>query len=445
MSHKTPLFDDSVFTAFLLCSTKAYLRSKGEIGTPSGFDHHIADRELTYRQLAAAALLTQIPEAEILNAPFINLRTLRQGKLLILNAGMMVSDLSTTIDAVRRVNGTSLLGTFCYEPIKFSFWKKPSKFDKLLLAFHSLVIGELQGHTPTHGSLVFGPNFQQQRIKLQTLQSRVRRLLRNIRSSLDSPPTLILNQHCTTCEFRARCRQIAESADNLSLLGGISESEIAKHNRNGIFTVNQLSYTFRYRRPSKRAKRPAKPHNFSLQALALRTKKVHVHGKPSISEADSAIYFDVEGLPDSDFHYLIGMLRVQEDAAEYQSFWAESEQEQAGIFQQFADTVLTSPNFQLYHYGSYDTTALKRARKFCAPNYETKLNKLVDSSTNVLSVVHSHFYFPTYSYTLKDIATYLGFNWSSPDASGIQSIIWREQWDETGDPRLKSRLSSVRL
>lgn len=35
---------------------------------------------------------------------------------------------------------------------------------------------------------------------------------------------------------------------------------------------------------------------------------------------------------------------------------------------------------------------------------------------------------PTYFYTLKDVAKYLGFRWSDSEAGGAQSVVWYEQW-----------------
>ena len=59
---------------------------------------------------------------------------------------------------------------------------------------------------------------------------------------------------------------------------------------------------------------------------------------------------------------------------------------------------------------------------------------------NVLSLIHSHFYFPTYSNGLKAIAGHLGFRWSESDASGIQSLVWRKRWEETKQDTYKKRL-----
>ena len=67
------------------------------------------------------------------------------------------------------------------------------------------------------------------------------------------------------------------------------------------------------------------------------------------------------------------------------------------------------------------------------------------SAFNILSVIYSHVYFPTYSNGLKDIGGCLGFSWSEPDASGIQSIVWRRQWESTGDDVWKQKLTTYNL
>ena len=109
----------------------------------------------------------------------------------------------------------------------------------------------------------------------------------------------------------------------------MSEKERARHPSKGIFTVTQLSYTFKPRRPSKRAKNPAKPHHFALQALSIRENCVYIHGSPALPECKSKVYLDIEGLPDRDFHYLIGAWIVSEERESFHSFWADAKSEEA--------------------------------------------------------------------------------------------------------------------
>ena len=67
-------------------------------------------------------------------------------------------------------------------------------------------------------------------------------------------------------------------------------------------------------------------------------------------------------------------------------------------------------------------------------------NEILARLVNVLSVIHSHVYFPTYSNGLKSIGAYLGFRWTEPEASGILSIVWRRRWEEARQNNFKDRL-----
>ena len=68
------------------------------------------------------------------------------------------------------------------------------------------------------------------------------------------------------------------------------------------------------------------------------------------------------------------------------------------------------------------------------------VDTIVDGLVNVLGVVYSHFYFPTYTNGLKEIGGVLGCSWSDEQASGIQSILWRRHWETTRDEMWKTKL-----
>ena len=61
----------------------------------------------------------------------------------------------------------------------------------------------------------------------------------------------------------------------------------------------------------------------------------------------------------------------------------------------------------------------------------------------MLSVIYPHVYFPTYSNGLKEIARYLGFDWTEPDAPGMQSIVWRRRWEETNSTCVKGKADDL--
>ena len=162
-------------------------------------------------------------------------------------------------------------------------------------------------------------------------------------------------------------------ADDLSLLSGMSEKERARHRSKGIFTVTQLSYTFRPRRTPKRAKDPAKPHHFALQALAIRENTVYIHGTPELPECKSRVYLDIEGLPDRGFYYLIGALIVTDERETFHSFWADTESDQSTIFLQFAEAISQRPDLRVFHFGDYDVAAMKRVATDLPEDAQTKI------------------------------------------------------------------------
>ena len=69
----------------------------------------------------------------------------------------------------------------------------------------------------------------------------------------------------------------------------------------GIFTVTQLSCTFRPRRRPKWQRDKREKYHHALKALAIREQKIHIVGSPELKLAGTPVYLDVEGLPDRDF------------------------------------------------------------------------------------------------------------------------------------------------
>ncbi len=78
------------------------------------------------------------------------------------------------------------------------------------------------------------------------------------------------------------------------------------------------------------------------------------------------MFFDVEGVPDRDFYYLIGVLVDTEAGQTTYSFWADDRQQQATMLAQFVCLLSGYSDYVLYHFGNYDTGALKHLKP-CLP------------------------------------------------------------------------------
>jgi predicted RecB family nuclease len=97
-------------------------------------------------------------------------------------------------------------------------------------------------------------------------------------------------------------------------------------------------------------------------------------------------------------------------------------------------------NYTLYHFGSYETKALRALKILLPDELRQPLEEIQRRAVNVLSTVHASIYVPTLSNTLMNIAGFLGFHWTDAQATGLDSIVWRCRWETTHDDSLKDRL-----
>ena len=145
---------------------------------------------------------------------------------------------------------------------------------------------------------------------------------------------------------------------------------------------------------------------------------------------------DLEGIPDQNFHYLIGLLVCDGEQSSYYSFWADTPQDEGRIWNQFLEKANEYPEAPIYHYGSYEPRAIEQLTARYKTNCETLKKRLV----NINAFIYGKVYFPVRSNGLKDLSKFVGASWTAPDASGLQSLVWRHHWEETRNSEHQSRL-----
>ena len=167
-----------------------------------------------------------------------------------------------------------------------------------------------------------------------------------------------------------------------------------------------------------------------------------MHGDPSMTLANTRVFIDIEGTQGDNIYYLIGIHAISCEGACRVSYWADgtSEQEQVTIFIVLLDQLSLYNDYTLIHYGAYQTTALRRMQSRVSEIYSAQIDNALKRSVNILSLFSAHFYFPTYSNSLKDIGSFLGHEWSDELASGIQTLVWRSLWLENHDTASKAKL-----
>jgi predicted RecB family nuclease len=424
-----------ILAAYSQCPRKAYLllctRDKG---TP----HEYVDILEQQRQT------TQRKYINILQQKNVDVQSYDPDKLkskyqFLVNATLEVNGLAAKCAILNKIRIHSALGHYSYTPTIFVGTHNIKKEQKLEMYFVSHVLEQLQNKRPAFGQIV-RLDGKSHKVKLENSEKNLIPILESLQEwaadPLSEPPPLILNNHCFICQFRNLCRAKAEQEDNLSLLDSISASKaINKYEDKGIFTIKQLSYTFKPRKRKKRAKNPPPvTHKPELQTLAIREGKIYLQELPDLTRYPLELFLDIEGVPNQQLYYLIGLLISINGITTYQPFWADTLVDEAQMWQQFLVQVSQYPDVPIYHYGSFEPHALGTLTK----RYDT------DSLSNRLINVNKHIfgkvYFPTYSNRLKEIGAFVGATWTSPNASGLQSLVWRHHWEETRNTEYKNLL-----
>jgi predicted RecB family nuclease len=340
----TAIVSSHLFEAFLACSTKCFLLAAGEPQAENAFTVWNMEHNRSYREAGIKNLAERYDPIEVISdGPFDVSRALRKSGLAI-NTAAKVQKLETVLHAVewiaeKRNNNSDTMPV----PVRFVANNKLSRTDKLLLAFDAHVLAIFLNRPIAASRIVHGDAFKAHNVKTSEMEREVKKTLGKITTLLSgsSPPKLALNRHCAECAYQERCRKLAAEKDDLSLLVGLSDMERVKLNGKGIFSVTQFSYTFRPRRRSRRqAGRPEKYHH-ALKALAIREKKIHVVGTPQLKIEGTPVFFDVEGLPDRDFYYLVGLRWPTANGVEQRSFWADASVDEARLWADFLAALST--------------------------------------------------------------------------------------------------------
>ena len=437
------IINPQLFEAYLKCATKCYLKSLGEAGTGNAYAEWLQAQNDICRSDGIKRLTMEAePDSFVTNPSELkNLKTATWRMAIDFVA--RAQNMESMIHAVERAPAEGRGKSAQFMSVRYVFNNKPTKSDKLLLAFDALVLSKALGRKVNLGKILHGDNHTALRVKTDSLEGEVRKAIDKIVKLLSagSPHDLILNRHCAECEFQQQCRQKAIEKDELSLLARMTEKERKKLHGKGIFTITQLSYTFRPRRRPRRIRYKHEKYHHALKALAIREKKIHVVGKPELRIEGTPVYLDVEGLLDSDFYYLIGVRFRRNDLDCQYSFWADNEADEKNIWNEFLCLLATMENPVLICYGNYEKIFLKAmCKQYGGPQSESPLTNAIKSPLNILSFIYGQVYFPTFSNGLKEIAGYFGYTWTDSSATGVQTIVWRQKWKEGMEQFQKQQL-----
>jgi len=210
---------------------------------------------------------------------------LKEKQKLIVNS-KQISFKNTEIDLV-------LDGIFKVEknysiPILISPFEKVTNSDKLFIAVQAYFLRQNFDLKIEEAEIVFGKQQKKAKVILNKLTKKIKKVISDIDQigRIELPPVFYKNLHCQQCEFNQICEAKLKERDDLSLLGNMKPREIEQNNNRGIFSVKQLSYTFRHKKSPYRRRK----YLPELKALAIREQKVFIQKLPELEKKETEIF-----------------------------------------------------------------------------------------------------------------------------------------------------------
>jgi len=343
-------------------------------------------------------------------------------------------------DMLERVEGKSVFGPYYYVACDVKQTSVARDVHNMQVCFYSELLQRLQGVKPVQGYIV---THKKESISydIESFEDRYRLTLEEIEKILaGQKPDHFLSSGCKQSPWFYECFEHSKKCNDLSLLNRVWRAEVTMLRQAGITTINELSKIpekdLVNKVPDMDETRLSVVHD---QAEALVENKIIVRHPIVLPAEKQVLYFDVESDPLRDWHYLLGVLSVDGDTETYHAFFAEKPEDENQMWQDFVEFISWNPGAIIYHYGEFERQVISGfIAKYGVS--DDVLKTLEQGMVDLLDHLRPAVLFPMPFYSLKDLATHMGFHWRDIDASGANSIMWFEEWLTSQDPDLKTRI-----
>ncbi len=269
--------------------------------------------------------------------------------------------------------------------------------------------------------------------------------------------------HCRVCAWSPTCIQRRRDDDHLSIVAGMRRVDTERLTQAGIPTLADLAATpedlevagvagSTLRRLRNQARLQLQERMTGERIWELIEPDPGALGRglallPEPSPWD--VFFDIEADPwatDDGLEYLLGIVTVDTGEAVYRPIWGTSADRERTAFGELMDFVMTRlaahPELHVFHYGGYESGALKRLVGRHRIGSE-ELDRLLRGETlvDLLNVVRQGVRASVESYSLKQIEKFYLPAREGPVTEAGFSVVKFEEWLREGDDRILGEIA----
>lgn len=260
---------------------------------------------------------------------------------------------------------------------------------------------------------------------------------------------------CKLCHWYSACVKRLKETDDLTMIPELGRSKrdvMLDHVRTVTELAGMKPETFVSGKKTVFAGvGPDTLFKFHDRAKLLITKdaKPFLRAPIHLPDHDRELFFDIEVDPLRDICYLHGFVERhgRDNATEkFVFFFAEeptSEAEKRAFAEAWRYMKERRP-CAIYYYSKYERTLYRKLQaKYSDVCSADEIEDLFDPAHAIdlyNDVVKKVTEWPTWDFSIKTLAKYLGFSWRDTHPSGAASIEWFDKWIQTGDPAIRQRI-----
>ncbi|GBE04600.1 hypothetical protein BMS3Abin10_00216 [bacterium BMS3Abin10] len=343
--------------------------------------------------------------------------------------------------------------------------KKPKKHYAVQLALYTDILEKIKlsgGRMPfvwdIHGEeVIYDLEALQGKRNLYNLWSVYEDVLSKVRSITSKKEQTLpaCAGVCNLCQWRTVCMSDLMKKNDLTLipeLGRAKREAILPHIKdlNGLAEID-IKPLINSKKTIMSGIGPGTLEKFQCRAK-LQTKK---DSSPFLTEtvnlplSENELFFDIETDPMRDVCYLHGfVVRSNQDnnTERFVSFYADNPtpEDEGKAYKDAWEFIKQSKPCMIYYYSKYERTIWRKLQKrYPDVASEEEIEDMFSTENSVdlyYGVVKPKTEWPTRNYSIKTLASYLGFDWRDTDPSGASSIEWYHRWVESKDEAIRKRI-----
>jgi len=348
-------------------------------------------------------------------------------------------------DFLERVDKPSRLGDFSYEVADTKLGRRPRPKHLLQLTLYSDLLAEVQGVQPENAHVELGDG-SRATFRLANYAHYARAARERLEAFVAAPEETrpVPCNDCALCRWSDHCESVWQAEDSLFNVAGITRGQVGKLETAGITTMAALAANeapirgmatttigkLKTQAQLQHARKTGEP-TFKLRPREA-GKGFDLLPKPKPGD----IFYDIEGDPhyDGGLEYLHG-LRFDGD---FRAFWAHDHAAEAralsDLLDFFRERLNRFPDARIYHYASYELTALRRLTTIHGIG-EAFLDRLLREwrFVDLYAVVRGGLIASEPDYSLKSMEAFYGVEREGEVKTAGGSVVAYEKWRETGE------------